>query len=72
MPQPMSEPTRNGYSTDEVIAAPIGAPLPGCRSGMPATCRMPGSAATWWHWSSALDSIQLDGEAKTDTVAEGD
>jgi len=69
MPQPMSEPTRSGYSTVEVMAAPIGAPLPGCRSGIPATCSMPSNTATWWHWSTASDSIQLDGDANTVTVA---
>ncbi|GLY30877.1 hypothetical protein Kisp02_42420 [Kineosporia sp. NBRC 101731] len=30
---------------------------------------MPGREATWWHWSTADDSIQLRGEAKTVTVA---
>src|SRR5947208_3278502 len=69
MPQPMSEPTRNGYNTIDVIAAPMGAPLPGCRSGMAATWIMPSSAATWWHCSRALDSIQLVGAANTLTVA---
>ena len=53
----------------DAIAAPIGAPLPGCRSGMPATCVMPSRAATWWHWVTALDSIQLPSEANTVTEA---
>jgi predicted dithiol-disulfide oxidoreductase (DUF899 family) len=69
MPHPMSEPTRNGYSSLDAMAAPIGAPLPGCRSGIAATWTMPSSAATWWHWSRAADSIQLVGDANTATVA---
>lgn len=68
MPQPMSDPTRNGYSAEERIAAPMGAPLPGCRSGMPATCAMPPSAATWRHWSTESDSIQLFSDVNRETV----
>lgn len=34
---------------------------------MPATWSMPSSAATWRHWSTASDSIQLCGEANTVT-----
>ena len=37
---------------------------------MAATWIMPSRAATWWHWATASDSIQLVGEAKTVTVAE--
>jgi hypothetical protein len=69
MPQPMSEPTRNGYNTVDAMATPMGAPLPGCRSGMAATWVMPSRAATWWHCATASDSIQLVGEANTETVA---
>src|SRR3954462_1671223 len=72
MPQPMSEPTRNGYSTVDAMAAPMGAPLPGCRSGMAATWIMPSRAATWGHCVTASDSIQLVGEANTVTVAESE
>lgn len=69
IPQPMSEPTSNGYSNREVIAAPIGAPLPGCRSGIPATWITPSRAATCRHCARASDSIQLVGDANTATVA---
>ena len=64
MPQPMSEPTRNGYSTVDAMAAPMGAPLPGCRSGMAATWIMPSRAATWWHCASGvgLDPARGGGE----------
>ena len=44
--------------------------MPGCRSGMPATWSMPSRAATWWHWSTESDSIQLDADAKTRTEAD--
>src|SRR5690349_15883508 len=52
------------------MAAPIGAPLPGCRSGMAATWVMPSRAATWWHCVTASDSIQLPSEANTATEAD--
>ncbi|GIG88184.1 hypothetical protein Pen02_31200 [Plantactinospora endophytica] len=37
---------------------------------MPATWIIPSRAATWWHWATASDSIQLRSEANTLTVAD--
>lgn len=69
MPHPMSLPARCGYNTPRVATtAPIGAPLPGCKSGMPTTWTAPGSCATRWSCVTASPTIQLFGEATTRTA----
>ena len=64
MPQPMSPPMRYGWMTPLVTkAAPIGPPLPGCKSGSPTARVTPGRRAVAQSWRTASPSIQFREEA---------
>src|SRR5579883_2658825 len=72
-PQPISLPTRCGYTNPSTAnAAPMGLLFPGCKSGSPTANRIPGSSAVLCNCCTAAPSIQFFCDANRRTSAFAD